>query len=138
MRHRLARSLGTLAMEMPLPDVEKRAASSPPPAVADRDHVYAGPRAEEVASLAAGIAKAKSRLDYEQQQLTRASQLARRRHCCAAEPRPGAERRRGLLSLMSPNLKPIMPPPLLVQPNGTSSRRCASGGGGLRAGATAS
>jgi hypothetical protein len=77
MRHRLARSLGTLAMEMPLPDVEKRAASSPPPAVADRDHVYAGPRAEEVASLAAGITKAKSRLDYEQQQLTRAFQLAR-------------------------------------------------------------
>ena len=46
-------------------------------AVADRDHVYAGPRAEEVASLAAAIAKAKSRLDYAQQQLTRASQLAR-------------------------------------------------------------
>jgi HlyD family secretion protein len=46
-------------------------------AVADRDHVYAGPRAEEVASLAAAIAKAKSRLDYVQQQLTRASQLAR-------------------------------------------------------------
>jgi HlyD family secretion protein len=46
-------------------------------AVADRDHVYAGPRAEEVASLAAAIAKAKSRLDYGQQQLTRASQLAR-------------------------------------------------------------
>ena len=46
-------------------------------AVADRDHVYAGPRAEEVASLAAAIAKAKSRLEYAQQQLTRASQLAR-------------------------------------------------------------
>ncbi len=46
-------------------------------AVADRDHVYAGVRAEEVASLAAGIAKAKSRLDYAQQQFTRVSQLAR-------------------------------------------------------------
>jgi HlyD family secretion protein len=46
-------------------------------AVADRDHVYAGVRAEEVAALAADIAKAKSRLDYAQQQLTRASQLAR-------------------------------------------------------------
>ena len=46
-------------------------------AVADRDHVYAGARAEEIASLAAAIAKAKSRLDYAQQQLTRASQLAR-------------------------------------------------------------
>jgi HlyD family secretion protein len=45
--------------------------------VADRDHVYAGVRAEEIASQAAAIAKAKSRLDYAQQQLTRASQLAR-------------------------------------------------------------
>src|SRR5262245_60459347 len=46
-------------------------------AVADRDNVYAGARAEEIASLAAAIAKAKSRLDYAQQQLTRVSQLAR-------------------------------------------------------------
>jgi HlyD family secretion protein len=46
-------------------------------AVADRDHVYAGARAEEIASLAAAVAKAKSRLDYAEQQLTRASQLAR-------------------------------------------------------------
>jgi HlyD family secretion protein len=46
-------------------------------AVADRDHVYAGVRAEEVTSYAAAIAKAKSRLDYAHQQLARASQLAR-------------------------------------------------------------
>jgi len=46
-------------------------------AVADRDHVYAGARAEEIASLAAAISKAKSRFDYAQQQLTRASQLVR-------------------------------------------------------------
>jgi HlyD family secretion protein len=46
-------------------------------AVADRDHVYAGARAEEITSRAAAIGKAKSRLDYAQQQLTRASQLAR-------------------------------------------------------------
>jgi HlyD family secretion protein len=46
-------------------------------AMANRDHVYAGVRAEEVASLAAAIAKAKSRRDYAQQQLTRISQLAR-------------------------------------------------------------
>jgi HlyD family secretion protein len=46
-------------------------------AVADRDHVYAGARAEEVASLAAAIAKAKSKLDYAEQQLARASRLAR-------------------------------------------------------------
>jgi HlyD family secretion protein len=46
-------------------------------AAANRDHVYAGVRAEEIASHAAAIAKAKSRLNYAQQQLTRASQLAR-------------------------------------------------------------
>jgi HlyD family secretion protein len=45
-------------------------------AKASRDHVYAGVRAEQVASLAAEIAKAKSRLDYAQAQLTRASTLA--------------------------------------------------------------
>ena len=46
-------------------------------ATADRDHVYAGVRAEEVASLAAEIAKAKSRLAYVQAQLSRTSTLAR-------------------------------------------------------------
>jgi HlyD family secretion protein len=46
-------------------------------AVASRDHVYAGVRAEEVAGLAAEIAKAKSRLQYAQAQLTRTSTLAR-------------------------------------------------------------
>jgi HlyD family secretion protein len=45
-------------------------------AKASRDHVYAGVRAEEVASLAAEIAKAKSRLDYVEAQLTRVSTLA--------------------------------------------------------------
>jgi HlyD family secretion protein len=44
---------------------------------ADRDHVYAGVRAEEVASLAAAISKAKSRLEYAQSQLARTSFLAR-------------------------------------------------------------
>jgi len=44
---------------------------------ADRDHVYAGVRAEEVASLAAAISKAKSRLEYAQSQLARVSFLAR-------------------------------------------------------------
>ena len=33
-------------------------------ATADRNNVYAGVRAEQIASLAAEIAKAKSRLDY--------------------------------------------------------------------------
>ena len=46
-------------------------------ATADRDHVYAGVRAEQVASLADEIAKAKARLDYAQQQLTRAAYLVR-------------------------------------------------------------
>ncbi len=45
-------------------------------ATASRDHVYAGTRAEEVASLAAEIAKAKAKLDYEQAQLTRTATLA--------------------------------------------------------------
>jgi HlyD family secretion protein len=46
-------------------------------AIANRDHVYAGVRAEEIDSLAAEIAKAKSRLDYAEQQLSRATFLAR-------------------------------------------------------------
>src|SRR5262249_39364738 len=46
-------------------------------AVADRNNVYAGVRAEEIASLAAGIAKAKAKLDYAQAQLTRTATLAR-------------------------------------------------------------
>src|SRR5271166_1042957 len=46
-------------------------------ATADRNNVYAGVRAEQIASLAAEIAKAKSRLEYAQQQLTRTAYLAR-------------------------------------------------------------
>src|SRR4029077_18893536 len=45
-------------------------------AVANRDHVYAGVRAEEIASLAAAIAKAKAKLAYVQAQLTRTAALA--------------------------------------------------------------
>src|SRR5262249_26253623 len=45
-------------------------------ATASRDHVYAGVRAEEVATLAAAIAKAKSRLIYVQAQLARVAMLA--------------------------------------------------------------
>jgi HlyD family secretion protein len=47
-------------------------------ATASRDHVYAGVRAEEIASLAAAIAKAKAKLDYAQAQLTRIATLAQR------------------------------------------------------------
>jgi HlyD family secretion protein len=45
-------------------------------AAANRDHVYAGVRAEEIASLAAAIAKAKANLAYVQAQLTRIATLA--------------------------------------------------------------
>jgi len=45
-------------------------------ATADRNNVYAGMREEQRASLAAEIVKAKSRLQYAQQQLTRATHLA--------------------------------------------------------------
>lgn len=46
-------------------------------AIADRNNVYAGVRAEQIATLAAEIAKAKARLAYAEQQLTRTSTLAR-------------------------------------------------------------
>jgi len=46
-------------------------------AKADRDNVYAGVRAEERAGLASEIAKAKSRLEYADQQFARTSYLAR-------------------------------------------------------------
>jgi HlyD family secretion protein len=46
-------------------------------AVADRNNVYAGVRAEDLASLAAAIAKAKARLAYAQLQLDRTTILAR-------------------------------------------------------------
>src|SRR5262249_4922884 len=45
-------------------------------AAANRDHVYAGVRAEEIASLAAAIAKAKAKFDYAQAQRTRTATLA--------------------------------------------------------------
>src|SRR4029077_8568950 len=46
-------------------------------ATANRNNVYAGVRREQVDSLKAAIAKASSRLDYVQAQLTRISTLAR-------------------------------------------------------------
>ena len=47
-------------------------------ATADRNNVYAGVRAEQIASLAAEIAKAKSRLEYAEQQRTRTTYLTGR------------------------------------------------------------
>src|SRR6201992_1901721 len=46
-------------------------------AIANRNNVYAGVRREQVDSLKAAIAKANSRLEYVQAQLTRTSTLAR-------------------------------------------------------------
>ena len=62
------------ALEISASVVQARAALDE--AVANRDHVYAGVRAEEIASLAAAIAKAKAKLDYAQAQLTRTATLA--------------------------------------------------------------
>jgi HlyD family secretion protein len=47
-------------------------------ATADRDNVYAGVRAEQVAGLAAQIAKTKSQLQYAQAELARKAYLAQR------------------------------------------------------------
>ena len=46
-------------------------------ATADRNNVYAGVRAEQIAAMAAEIAKARSRLEYAKQQLSRTATLAR-------------------------------------------------------------
>jgi HlyD family secretion protein len=63
------------ALELTASVAQARAALAA--ASADRDHVYAGVRAEEIAGLAAEIAKAKSKLEYAQAQLTRTAYLAR-------------------------------------------------------------
>src|SRR6202171_2899965 len=63
------------ALELTASVAQARAALAA--ATADRDHVYAGVRAEEIAALAAGIAKAKSKLEYVEAQLARVSYLAR-------------------------------------------------------------
>jgi HlyD family secretion protein len=61
------------AIELSAAVVQARAALGA--ASAQRDNVYAGVRAEEVASLASAIDKAKSRLDYAQSELARKTQL---------------------------------------------------------------
>src|SRR5438094_1003177 len=63
------------ALELSAAVVQARAALAA--AQANRDHVYAGVRAEETATLAAEIAKAKSRLEYAEQQFARTAYLAR-------------------------------------------------------------
>jgi HlyD family secretion protein len=63
-----------LALELSASVEQARAALAA--AKANRDHVYAGVRAEEVDALAAGIAKAKAKLVYAQAQLTRTATLA--------------------------------------------------------------
>lgn len=64
-----------LAIELTASVGQARAALAA--AVASRDHVYAGVRAEQIAELAAEIAKAKSRLAYAEAQLSRTATLAR-------------------------------------------------------------
>lgn len=66
---------GLSALELTAAVNQARAALAA--AEADRDHVYAGVREEEVASLAAGIAKAKARLEYAGLQHARAASLVR-------------------------------------------------------------
>src|SRR6266568_181222 len=61
------------AIELSAAVVQARAALDA--ASAQRDHVYAGVRAEEVAALASAIDKAKSRLDYAQSEFARKTQL---------------------------------------------------------------
>src|SRR5712692_1256846 len=63
------------ALELTASVAQARAALAA--AAADRDHVYAGVRAEEIAARAAEIAKAKSRLEYAQAQFARVAYLAR-------------------------------------------------------------
>src|SRR5262249_33394891 len=62
------------ALELTASVAQARAALAA--ASASRDHVYAGVRDEEIAALAAEIAKAKSRLAYAQSQLDRTAYLA--------------------------------------------------------------
>jgi HlyD family secretion protein len=63
------------ALELTASVAQARAALAA--ATANRNNVYAGVRAEQIASLAAEIAKAKSRLEYAEQQLSRTATLAR-------------------------------------------------------------
>jgi HlyD family secretion protein len=63
------------ALELTASVAQARAALAA--AKADRDNVYAGVRAEEIASLAAGVAKAKSKLEYAELQHDRVAYLAR-------------------------------------------------------------
>src|SRR5215468_12097216 len=63
------------ALELTASVAQARAALAA--AQANRDNVYAGVRAEEIAQLASEIDKAKSRLAYAQSQLDRATYLAR-------------------------------------------------------------
>jgi len=63
------------ALELTASVAQARAALAA--AVASRDNVYAGVRAEQIAAFAAEIAKAKSQLAYVEAQLIRATTLAR-------------------------------------------------------------
>jgi hypothetical protein len=83
------------ALELSAAVVQARAALAA--AQANRDHVYTGVRAEEIAALAAEIAKAKSRLGYAEQQLARTTRTSRVKFSAAIEPDSSSckHRRRG-------------------------------------------
>ena len=91
---------------------------------ANRDHVYAGVRAEEVAALAAEIAKAKSNLVYAEAQLARTSY----RRAPTLLPNSRSTRpktTRQAPAPTSPRRKPTMLPPKSGRPgrNGRSPTR---------------
>ena len=96
------------ALELTASVAQARAALAA--ATADRDHVYAGVRAEEVAALAAEIAKAKSRLAYAEAQLDRTATLARSDIASQQSARPGHRTTWRARGPTSPKPRPTMPP----------------------------
>ena len=95
------------ALELTASVTQARAALAA--AKADRDHVYAGVRAEEMASLAAAIAKAKSRLEYAGLQYDARGISGAHYGRLATEPRPGCKRRWQPRVPTSPKRRPTTP-----------------------------
>ena len=79
-------------------------------ATADRNNVYAGVRAEQIATLAAEIAKAKSRSEYAQQQLSRTAHTGAHRHRVSARSPTRPITTRPPRRPTSPKRKPTTPP----------------------------
>jgi HlyD family secretion protein len=95
-------------------------------ATADRNNVYAGVRAEQVASLKAEIAKAKSRLEYAEQQLSRTDTLARSENA-SQQALDQAQNDTASARAESPRQKPTTTPRLPGRPKRSApSRMCRS------------